>query len=92
MLANQLRSHIRWRSTENLLLLPILAESSKPEVNDLDHVGLVLDEYVVKFDVSVRNATQMEVVEGLSNLLEEAPANILLDLSISTLLLNILVK
>lgn len=92
MLADQLWSHVRWGSTEDLLLLAILAESCKSEVNDLDHVGLVLDENVVELHVSVRDTSHMQIVKCLCDLFEEATADTLLDLPVRALLLHVLVK
>jgi len=91
-LPHQLRSHVRWSSTEDLELLAILAKSSKAKVYNFDHVGSFLDENIIKLDISMGNSFTVEVVECLCNLLEEPPASSFLNLSVGTLLLDILME
>lgn len=92
MLSNQLRSHVTWRSAEDLEFLGVGAESSKTEVNDLDHISLFFDQNVVKFDVSVRNTFVMKVIKSFYDLFEEPAADRFFHLSVCALLLDVLVQ
>lgn len=92
MLPYQLWCHIRGSPAEDLLLLAILAESREPKVNYFDHVCFVLDENVVKLHISVCDSSHVEIVEAFRDLLEEAAAYILFDLSVGALLLHVLVE
>lgn len=92
VLPDQFRRHVAGRSTEDAKLLGIGAEGSESEVNDFDHVGLIFDENIIQFNVSVGDPFVVKVVECLNDLLEESATGSLLDLTVGALLLDILVQ
>ena len=91
-LPDQLRSHITRRATEDLLLLTVLAKGGKSEINDLYHMSLFFDKYIVQLDISMRNSSGMKIIKSLGNLLEESPASALLNLSIWAVVFDVLVQ
>ena len=70
----------------------LAAESRETEINQLNHVCTFLNKNIIKLDISMRNSLRMQIIECLCNLLKEPPANTLFDLTIGTLLLNILMQ
>jgi len=53
------------------LFLAILAEGSEPKINNFDHVGLLLNQHVVKLDVSMGDSSIVQVVKCFSDLFEK---------------------
>jgi hypothetical protein len=92
MLPHQLRSHVRWCSTEDLQLLRIGAKSRKAKVNDLNHVGFILYQNIVKLHITVRNSSGVQEIKSFSDLPEEFSAYRFFNLSVCTLLFHILVQ
>jgi len=67
-----------------------LAEGCKAEVYDFNHVSLIFNEYIVKFNIPMSNSFLVKVVKCVCNLFEEPSTYILLNLPIIALLLNVL--
>eukprot|EP00356_Strombidium_inclinatum_P004515 CAMPEP_0170487398 /NCGR_PEP_ID=MMETSP0208-20121228/6218_2 /TAXON_ID=197538 /ORGANISM="Strombidium inclinatum, Strain S3" /LENGTH=253 /DNA_ID=CAMNT_0010761661 /DNA_START=337 /DNA_END=1098 /DNA_ORIENTATION=- len=92
VLSHELWGHVRWSSTENFVLLTIAAEGGESEINNFYHVRCVLDQDIIELDIPVSDALVMQVVEGLSDLLEEATAGGFFYLAVGALLLDELVE
>jgi len=92
MLPHQLWGHVRWCSTENLQLLRIRAECRKTKVNDLDHVGFILYQNIVKLHITMCNSSGVQKIKSFSDLPEEFPAYRLFNLSVCTLLFHVLMQ
>ena len=67
-LANDLRSHIGWSSTE-YLDLPIMRNASgESKINQLDSLFCLVQQYVLQLDVPMRHISTVAVVNGLDYL------------------------
>jgi hypothetical protein len=75
MLPYQLWGHVRRCSTENLQLLRIGAKCRKTKVNDLDHVGFILYQNIVKLHITVCNSSGVQELKSFSDLPKEFSAN-----------------
>lgn len=75
MLPDQLWSHVRRRSTEDLQLLRIGAKGRKSEVNDFDHICFILYQDIVELDITVCYTSGVQELESLRDLPEKLSAN-----------------
>ena len=91
MLFRQLRCHVWWSSTKYLQLL-IRNYCRKTEINYLDHIRLVFNQYVVKLDIPVTHIIRMQVLNSLSYLLKHPSACLLFYYPIRTILFHMLLK
>ena len=96
VLLDNLWAHIRWRSTEDLVPLPMATrlpyEASKPKVYYLNHLCFLLNEYIIQLYIPMRYSLRMQIVKALHNLLEELSARLLLDNSGDAFRLDILIE
>lgn len=51
--------HVGGRAAEYALLLAVLAECCETEIYDFYHVGLIFDQHIVQFDISMRDTFVM---------------------------------
>jgi hypothetical protein len=70
--------------------LGICCEASKAKVNNLNHLGLLFNKYIIELDVSMRNSNRMQILKTLRYLLEKPTAHLLFYNSIGTLCFHVL--
>ena len=70
-LANNLRSHIGWSSTEYLDLPIMRYASGESKINELDPLLGLVQQYILQLDVSVSHISTVAVVNGLDYLAPE---------------------
>ena len=66
----------------------INCECCETKINDFDHISLVLNKYIVKFDISMRYMISVKIFKCINDLLEESSAHLLFHHPIAALRLH----